>query len=58
MSDGHVVGDEVEDDSHAEGAQRVGKRGKLFVGAEFRIDLVVVGDVVAVLAAGTRLQNG
>jgi len=54
----HVVRHEVEHQTHAAPGQAIGKVGQLLERADFRIDGIVIDDVVAVGRPGPRLQEG
>ena len=56
LRDAHVVRHEVHDVPHAARVQRVDPRPVLLVGADLRVEPRRIGDVVAVRAAGHRLQ--
>ena len=58
MGDAHMVGHDVDHQAHAPLLQAFGKRGEFFLRADFRIETGVVGDVVAVHAAGVSHQKG
>src|SRR5579863_5392370 len=53
--DSHVVGDDVEDQSHAMLVQGAYKAVKVFGATDFRVQRIVIDDVVSVHAAGARL---
>src|SRR5882762_11377381 len=54
---GHVVGDDVQDKAHAVCAYRIAQFVELFDGADFRIELCRVRDVVSMHAARPGLQD-
>ena len=54
----HVVGHDVLEPAHVVLAQRGEELVEFFFRADFRVDLVGVGYVVAVGAAAARLENG
>ena len=56
LRDAHVVRHQIQDVAHAARAQRVDPAPVVLVGADFRIQPGRVGDVVAVRAAGDRLE--
>ena len=57
MGDAHVVGHDVDDQAHAALLQALGECGELFLRTDFGIEASVVGDVVAVHAAGMGHQK-
>ena len=57
MGDAHVVGHDVDHQAHAALLQAFGEFGELFLRADFGIEAGVVGDVVAVHAAGMGHQE-
>ena len=54
--DAHVIGDDVEDEAEAMRGQRRGHPVEGRLAADLRIEGIVVGDVVAVRAAGPALE--
>ncbi len=54
---GRVVDDEVDDDAHAELLGVVHEVHELAERAVLRVDVVVIGDVVAVVAVGRRVER-
>ena len=56
-ADGHVIGNEVEDETHIAAMQRIDERGEIFLAAELGIEPVMVDDIVAVGRAGARLHD-
>src|SRR5271166_1222995 len=56
-ADAHMVWDKIEDQPHAVRMQRVEKRAEVGLRADFRIEPVVIDDVVAVRRARTRLHD-
>src|SRR5579863_1495055 len=52
-----VIGHDVENSTELMAAERVNHRHEILFDAEFRIELVVIGDVVAVHTAWPRLEN-
>ncbi len=56
--DAHVVGNDVEDLAHAVGMQGLDPGFIVRLGADFRIEGLVIGDIVAVLAAGPGFEIG
>src|ERR1041385_8969720 len=54
--DPHVVGHDVEDDSHPSLSQRVDQSIEIFRRANLWIERVVIDDVASVHAAGTRFE--
>ncbi len=58
LADPHVVGNEIENQPHRAGAQGIAEAYEVVPVADLRVESVVIGDVVAVLAAGARLQEG
>src|SRR5688572_31899654 len=58
MMHGHVIGDEVENETDAGPVERLAQPAKALLSAEFRVECVVVDDVVAMARAGARLQEG
>ena len=56
LRDAHVVRDQIHHVPHAARVQRVDPRPVLLVGADLRVEARGIGDVVAVRAAGHRLQ--
>ena len=56
-ADRHVVGHEIEDQPEAGVLQRGAQPREAFLAAELRIERVVIDDVVAVRAAGARLEE-
>ena len=54
----HVVGHEIEDEPDVGLRQRLAQSQERFFAAEFRIERVVVDDVVAMRAAGAGLEKG
>ncbi len=57
MCDAHVVGHNVDNQAHAALLQAFGKVGELFLRANFGVETGVVGDVIAVGAAGMGHQK-
>src|SRR6266478_2040331 len=56
-ADSHMVRDKIEDQPHAVRMQRIEKRAEVRLRADFRIEPVVIDDVVAMRRAGTRLHD-
>ena len=54
---GHVVGDDVEQNAHAARLESIDPGIELGLGADFGIEVVVIGDVVAVRAVWTGFQD-
>ncbi len=54
---GNVVGNNIEHQAHAMRLQLTGEAAEIIQGANLGVELIVVGDVVAVQAAGTRLEQ-
>ena len=54
---GRVVDDEIDDDAHAELLGVVHELDEVAERAVLRVDAVVVGDVVAVVAVGRRVER-
>ena len=57
MRDAHVVGHDVHQQTHAALPQAFGEFGELFLRTNFGIEASMVGDVVAVHAAGMGHQK-
>ena len=57
MGDAHVVGHNVHDQTHAALLQALSEFGELFLRTDFGIEASVVGDIVAVHAAGVGHQE-
>ena len=53
-----MVGDRVEEETHAARLEFRDQAPEFFFGSDLGIKLVVIDDVVSVLAAGARLQDG
>ncbi len=56
-ANGHVVRDEIEDQSHTVRVQRVDERAEIRLAADFRVQPVMIDDVVAVGLAGACRRN-
>ena len=57
MRDAHVVGHDVDNQAHAALLQAFREFGELFLRADFGVEAGVVGDVIAVHAAGMGHQK-
>ena len=57
MGDAHMVGNDIDDQPHGALLQALSKRSKFFFRTDFGIEARVVGDVVAVQAAGMCHQK-
>ena len=55
--DAHVIGHDVQDSPEAVSAEGLDHRPEIFLRPEFRIELVMIGDVIAVHAARARLED-
>ena len=55
--DAHVVRDEIDNHAHAVLLEQLAELEQLVLPTQFGIDLVVIADVVAMLAAGRRAKN-
>jgi hypothetical protein len=54
----HVVGDEVEDEAQVGAGERFDQPAEGRLAPELGIELIEIDDVVAVQAAGARLEKG
>ncbi len=58
QADSHVVGHNIQHLAHAVILELIYQLLQLFIAADFRIELVVVSNVITMLAAGSGLEDG